>query len=91
VTGERRPPLHACLDRGAGSWANEGLLGYSRDHQPRHAKVYRNFRAEYERLQRERIAAFQEFRADVEKGAYPEDKHLVPIVDAEFEAFIGRL
>ena len=39
----------------------------------------------------ERIAAFKEFRADVEKGAYPEDKHLVPIADAEFEAFVGKL
>ena len=67
------------------------MLGYSRGHQPRHAKVYRNFRAEYDRLQEERIAAFQEFRADVEKGAYPEDKHLVPIGDAEFEAFVGKL
>ena len=48
----------------------EDVLGYSRGHQPRHAKVYRNFRAEYDRLQRERIAAFKEFRADVETGAY---------------------
>jgi 3-methyl-2-oxobutanoate hydroxymethyltransferase len=53
----------------------------------RHAKVYRNFRAEYDRLQRERVAAFQEFRADVEMGAFPEDKHLVPMADAEFETF----
>jgi hypothetical protein len=29
--------------------------------------------------------------ADVEKGAFPEDKHLVPIANAEFEAFIGGL
>jgi 3-methyl-2-oxobutanoate hydroxymethyltransferase len=42
-------------------------------------------------LQRERIAAFQEFRADVEKGVFPEDKHLVPIADAEFEAFVKGL
>ena len=69
----------------------EDVLGYSRGHQPRHAKVYRNFRAEYERLQRERIAAFEEFRADVEKGAFPEDKHLVPIADGEFSAFMHTL
>ena len=79
------------MSMGAGSGCDaqylfaEDVLGYSRGHQPRHAKVYRNFRAEYERLQRERIAAFQEFRADVETGAFPEDKHLVPIADAEFE------
>ena len=58
---------------------------------PRHAKVYRNFRAEYDRLQNERIAAFKEFRADVETGAYPEAKHLVPIADAEFDAFLAGL
>ena len=85
------------MSMGAGSGCDaqylfaEDVLGYSRGHQPRHAKVYRNFRAEYDRLQRERIAAFKEFRADVEKGAFPEDKHLVPIADAEFEAFVGKL
>jgi 3-methyl-2-oxobutanoate hydroxymethyltransferase len=69
----------------------EDVLGNSRGHQPRHAKVYRNFRAEYVRLQRERIAAFKEFRADVETGAYPDEKHLVPIADTEFEAFMKAL
>ncbi|HSU99805.1 MAG TPA: 3-methyl-2-oxobutanoate hydroxymethyltransferase, partial [Roseiarcus sp.] len=69
----------------------EDVLGYSRGHQPRHAKVYRDFRAEYERLQRERIAAFKEFCADVEKGAFPEEKHLVPIADSEFGAFVKGL
>jgi 3-methyl-2-oxobutanoate hydroxymethyltransferase len=69
----------------------EDVLGYTRGHQPRHAKVYRNFRAEYDRLQQERIAAFSEFRADVASGAYPEPKHLVPMADAEFEAFMSGL
>ena len=40
------------------------------------------------RLQRGRVAAFKEFRADVESGAYPEEKRLAPIADAEFEAFM---
>jgi 3-methyl-2-oxobutanoate hydroxymethyltransferase len=85
------------LSMGAGTGADaqylfaEDVLGYTRGHQPRHAKVYRNFRSEYDRLQQERIAAFKEFRADVEKGAYPEEKHLVPIADAEFEAFMKGL
>ena len=69
----------------------EDVLGYTRGHRPRHAKIYRDFRSELDRLQRERIAAFKEFRADVESGAYPEEKHLVPIADAEFEAFIKGL
>ena len=69
----------------------EDVLGYTRGHQPRHAKVYRNFRAEYDRMQRERIAAFAEFRADVESAAYPEPRHLVPIADEEFQAFLVGL
>ena len=70
---------------------SEDVLGYTRVHRPRHAKVYRNFRAEFDRLQAERIAAFKEFKADVDSGAYPEDKHLVPMADAEFEAFLRHL
>lgn len=69
----------------------EDVLGYTRTHRPRHAKVYRDFKAEYDRLQQERIAAFNEYRQDVETGAYPEQKHLVPIDDAEFERFKAQL
>ncbi len=69
----------------------EDVLGYTRGHQPRHAKVYRNFRAEHDRLQNERIAAFKEFKADVQSGAYPEQKHVVAIDDAEFAAFMKLL
>jgi 3-methyl-2-oxobutanoate hydroxymethyltransferase len=85
------------LSMGAGAGADaqylfaEDVLGYTRGHRPRHAKAYRNFRAELDRLQNERIAAFREFRRDVETGAYPESKHLVPIADDEFAAFIERL
>lgn len=85
------------LSMGAGTGGDaqylfsEDVLGYTRVHKPRHAKVYRNFRAEFDRLQKERIAAFKEFRVDVEKGRYPEDKHLVPIEDKEFKAFVKAL
>jgi len=47
----------------------EDVLGYTRGHRPRHAKVYRDFAAEYRRLQQERVAAFKECVADVEGGA----------------------
>ncbi len=39
----------------------------------RHSKVYRNFAAEFDRQQAERIAAFREFVADVEGGAFPRE------------------
>jgi 3-methyl-2-oxobutanoate hydroxymethyltransferase len=69
----------------------EDVLGYTRGHRPRHAKVYRNFRAEYERLQQERIAAFSEFAADVKSGAYPAAEHLVAISDDEFAGFMAHI
>jgi 3-methyl-2-oxobutanoate hydroxymethyltransferase len=69
----------------------EDVLGYTRGHRPRHAKVYRNFRAEYERLQNERVAAFKEFRRDVDTGVYPAAEHLVPIKEEEFESFLRLL
>ena len=67
------------------------LLGYTRGHRPRHAKVYRDFSAEYERLQRERVGAFSEFIADVDSGAYPAEEHLVPVDDAVLAGFIEAL
>ena len=69
----------------------EDVLGYTRGHRPRHAKVYRNFRAEYDRLQAERVAAFKEFKGDVDSGVYPGREHMVPIADAEFAAFMAEL
>ena len=53
--------------------------------------TYRNFAAEHSRLQRERIAAFGEFIADVNTGAYPAPQHNVPMQDAEFDAFKAGL
>lgn len=85
------------LGMGAGPYADaqylfaEDVLGYTRGHKPRHAKSYRNFRAELDRLQGERIAAFTEFRADVASGAYPALAHVVPIADVEFDSFVKGL
>lgn len=82
------------LGMGAGPGADaqylfaEDVLGYTRGHKPRHSKTYRNFAAEYERLQKERIAAFGEFIADVNSGAYPLPQHVVPVADEEFEKFV---
>jgi 3-methyl-2-oxobutanoate hydroxymethyltransferase len=81
------------LGMGAGPGADaqylfaEDVLGCTDGHRPRHAKTYRNFVAEHARLQAERIAAFREFIADVNTGAYPQPQHNVPMQDAEFEAF----
>lgn len=85
------------LGMGAGPHADaqylfaEDVLGYTRGHRPRHAKTYRNFREEYARLQLERVAAFREFRQDVDQGSYPASEHSVTIADDEYEAFLCGL
>lgn len=66
----------------------EDILGENRGHVPRHAKVYRNFAAEYDRLQAERIAAFNEFRVDVASGTFPDPRHLVAMAPHEHDAFL---
>lgn len=68
---------------------NKSLAGI--DHVPRHSKVYRDFAAEHARLQQERIAAFSEFRADVETGAFPEERHIVRMPAGELDRFLGSL
>jgi 3-methyl-2-oxobutanoate hydroxymethyltransferase len=67
------------------------VLGYTDGHTPRHAKAYRDFRAEHDRLQRERVAAFSDFSADVASGAYPSAEHELGIADDELEAFVQGL
>jgi 3-methyl-2-oxobutanoate hydroxymethyltransferase len=70
---------------------SDDLLGEYDERLPRHAKAYRNFLAEYRRLQEERIAAFREYVADVQSGSFPEPRHLVEMDEAEFEAFRDSL
>ena len=67
------------------------ILGTNTGHYPRHSKRYRDFRAEYERLHAERVAAYGEYRADVEGGAYPAAEQKLPIGDAELARFIEAL
>ena len=57
------------------------LLGENRGHIPRHAKTYRNFAAERDKLQAGRVAAYKEYIADVTSGAFPEAGHVVSIDD----------
>jgi 3-methyl-2-oxobutanoate hydroxymethyltransferase len=71
-------------------FAND-ILGYTEGHVPRHAKTYRDFRAEFARLQQERIGAFKEYVTDVENGAYPEDRHLVHMPRGELDKFLDAI
>jgi len=56
---------------------SDDILGDYEERLPRHAKAYRNFAAEYQRLQQERIAAFREYIADVQDGRFPDRAHWV--------------
>ena len=57
------------------------LLGENRGHIPRHAKTYRNFAAERDRLQDERVAAYSEYIADVMNGGFPDADQVVNVDD----------
>ena len=67
------------------------LLGENRGHIPRHARAYRNFAAERDRLQQERIAAYQEYIDDVSKLRFPDVEHSVSIDENEFEKFLNSI
>lgn len=92
---ERTSMLMLSMGAGTGCDAQylfaDDVLGANKGHVPRHAKTYRNFAAEYDRLQQERIAAFSEYVADVKSGTYPAKAHLVGIDPMELEAFLQSM
>jgi 3-methyl-2-oxobutanoate hydroxymethyltransferase len=67
------------------------ILGYTEGHTPKHGKQYRDFRAEHNRLQQERVGAFSEFAADVASGGYPQPQHLVDVADDVHDEFMAFL
>jgi 3-methyl-2-oxobutanoate hydroxymethyltransferase len=69
----------------------DDVLGQNRGHVPRHAKVYGNLAAEYDRLQAARVAAFGQFAAEVASGVYPAASHEVGIRSEELSAFESAL
>ena len=82
------------LSMGSGSdcdgqylFAND-ILGYTQGHMPRHARVYRNFKEKFSKIQEERILAFKEYHQDSLKQNFNDPKITVEIKDEEFEKFI---
>ena len=82
------------LSMGSGSgcdgqylFAND-VLGYTNGHMPRHARVYKNFKKEYERLQMERIKAFKSFHDDTINKKFDDPKITVGIDDKEYDKFL---
>ncbi|MDC0161694.1 3-methyl-2-oxobutanoate hydroxymethyltransferase [bacterium] len=82
------------LSMGSGSgcdgqylFAND-VLGYTTGHMPRHARVYKNFKKEYQRLQNERVEAFKSFHDDTVNKLFDDPKITVSIEDKEYENFL---
>src|SRR5689334_21474095 len=70
---------------------SDDILGDYDERIPRHAKAYRNFLKEHQRLQQERIAAFKEYADDVKAGRFPEKRHLVAMDDAAFKEAVASI
>ncbi len=67
------------------------ILGDYEERIPRHAKAYRYFFAEKQRLQNERIAAFKEYIADVHNGDFPNDTNTVELADDAFAEIVKAI
>jgi len=70
---------------------SDDILGDYDERLPRHAKAYRNFRAEMDRLQQERIAAFKEYISEVQSGAFPASENLIEDKDGVANKLKDRL
>lgn len=70
---------------------SDDILGDYDERIPRHAKAYRNFRKEYERLQQERIAAFREYAVEVGNGQFPAPSNLVSMDEATLREAIREI
>ena len=82
------------LSMGSGSgcdgqylFAND-VLGYTDGHTPRHARIYRDFKKEFAKLQEQRILAFKEFHEDTLNKNFNDPKITVGIEDNEFDKFL---
>lgn len=67
------------------------ILGTNTGHVPRHAKQYADLRTELDRIQEQRIAAYQSFALDVSTGEFPDESRLVGIEETQFSGFIDHL
>ena len=82
------------LSMGSGSgcdgqylFAND-VLGYTKGHIPRHARIYKDFKKEHEKLQKERVDAFKSFHEDTINKKFDDPKITVGIEDKEYEKFL---
>ena len=82
------------ISMGSGSGCNgqylfsQDILGYNTGHVPRHSRIYRNFKKEFDKLHVERVNAYKEFIKDTEDKKFDDPKITVGIEDKEYESFL---
>ena len=67
---------------------SQDILGYNTGHVPRHSRIYRNFKKEFDKLHVERVNAYNEFIKDTEDKKFDDPKITVGIEDKEYESFL---
>ena len=67
---------------------SQDILGYNTGHVPRHSRIYRNFKKEFDKLHVERVDAYKEFIKDTEDKKFNDPKITVGIEDKEYESFL---
>jgi 3-methyl-2-oxobutanoate hydroxymethyltransferase len=67
---------------------SQDILGYNTGHVPRHSRIYRNFKKEFDKLHVERVNAYKEFIKDTEDKKFDDPKITVGIEDKEYESFL---
>jgi len=70
---------------------SQDVLGYTSGHMPRHSRVYRNFKKEFDKLHVERVNAYKEYIADVENKKFNDPKITVGIDAKEFDDFLNKV
>jgi len=84
------------ISMGSGSYCDgqylysNDILGYTEEHIPRHARIYRNFKNEFKKLQDKRIEAFKEFHDDTVNKKFNDPSINVDINEKEFEKFLKQ-
>ena len=84
------------ISMGSGSYCDgqylysNDILGYTEGHIPRHARIYRNFKNEFKKLQDKRIEAFTEFHDDTINKKFNDPSINVDINENEFEKFLKQ-
>ncbi len=69
---------------------SQDILGYNTGHIPRHSRIYKNFKKEFDRLHIERVEAYKKFIKDSESKNFNDPKITVDIEDREYEDFLKK-